>query len=62
MMGTLRWLMTGHHIKETAEQRVRRLANNRSNGYIQPVVPALVDLYDRIAELETRVEELSRRV
>ena len=61
-MGTLRRLMTGHDNKETAEQRVRRLDNNRFNGYLQPVIPALVDLYDRIAELEARVEELSKTV
>lgn len=51
-------MMTGHDDVETAEQRVRRLDTTRWNGYIQPVVPALVDLYDRIAVLEARIAEL----
>jgi hypothetical protein len=38
---------------------VRRLDNNRFKGYLQPVIPAPIDLYDRIADLEARVEELS---
>lgn len=52
--------MTSRDNKETAEQRVRRLGNNRFNGYLQPVVPVLVDLYDRMAQLEPRVEQLSK--
>lgn len=60
-MGKLRRMMLGHEDKETAEQRVRRLNDNRFNGYIQPVVPAIVDLYDKIAALEARIEELSSK-
>lgn len=38
-------MRTGHDEKESAQQRVRRLDTNRWTGYVQPVVPALVDLY-----------------
>ena len=60
-MGKLRRMVLGHEDKETAEQRVRRLNDNRFNGYIQPVVPAIVELYDKIAALEARIEELSSK-
>lgn len=51
--------MLGRDAGETAEQRVRRLEMNRWNGYIQPVLPSIVELYDRIAALEAQVDELS---
>ncbi len=43
---------------ETAEHHVRRLGVGRlGGGHAAPVVPSVIELYDRVARLESRVAE-----
>lgn len=59
-MGRLK-RMFGRDDGETAEQFVRRLdGGTYRGGYAAPVVPSIVELYDRIGALEARVVELER--
>ena len=49
------------HGRDTA-QFVRRLSDSPLlAGYVKPVVPPVVELYDRLAELEARVAALESR-
>lgn len=59
MLSNFRRILLGTAVGESAEEGMRRLSKHRWNPYILPMVPAVVDLYDRIAVLEARVEELS---
>ena len=59
MRTTIRRVLFGRANGETAEEGMRWLSSHRWNPYVLPMVPAVVDLYDRIAVLEARVEELS---
>jgi hypothetical protein len=45
---------------ESNEDYVRRVNGKLGAGDVQPVLPALVELYDRVAALEARVQELAR--
>lgn len=58
-MGRLK-RMFGRDDGETPERYVRRLnsGGRMSGGYVQPVLPSVVELYDRVGELEARVAEL----
>ena len=58
MFSNFRRMILGTAVGETAEEGMRRLSKHRLNPYILPMVPAVVDLYDRIAVLEARVKEL----
>lgn len=46
---------------ESREDYVRRLNRSRLSGYVAPVLPSVVELYDRITALENRVRELESR-
>ena len=59
-MGTLKRFF-GRDDGETNEQYMRRLERSSTAGYVRPVVPSIVELYDRIAALEARVAELTER-
>lgn len=53
----------GRDRDESAEQHVRRLAGQGLQpGYLRPVLPSLVELYDRTSWLHDRVLELEARV
>lgn len=56
-MGRLR-RMFGRDVGETPEEYVRRLNGGSLGGYVTPVLPSLVELYDRLSALEARVAEL----
>jgi hypothetical protein len=58
--GTLKRLI-GRDDGETQEQYVRRMSENGVNGYVKPVLPSLVEFYDRIATLEAQVAELQSK-
>lgn len=60
-MGALR-RMFGQDTGESQESYMRRLAAGSMSGYVKPVMPSVVDFYDRIAALEARVAELERQV
>jgi len=59
-MGVLKRLF-GRDDDETQEQYVRRLSRSGMNGYMQSVLPSLVELYDRIAALEAQVAVLQSK-
>ena len=46
---------------ETQEQYVRRMREGDVNGYVKPVLPSLVEFYDRIATLEAQVAALQSK-
>lgn len=50
--------MFGRDVGETPEEYVRRMSETSRAGYVAPVLPSLVELYDRVAALEARVAEL----
>lgn len=56
-MGRLK-RMFGRDDGETPEAYVRRMRSSTMGGYVAPVLPSLVELYDRVAALEARVAEL----
>jgi hypothetical protein len=59
-MGMLKRLI-GRDDGETQEQYVRRMSESGVNGYVKPVLPSLVEFYDRIATLEAQVAALQSK-
>lgn len=53
--------MFGRDDGETSEEYVRRMSRTSTAGYVAPVLPPLVELYDRTAALEARVADLEQR-
>jgi len=60
-MGMLRRLV-GRDDGETQEQYVRRLSESGVIGYAKPVLPSLIEIYDRVATLEAQVAALQSKI
>jgi hypothetical protein len=61
-MGYLR-RMFGRDTNESAEEYMRRLNTEDMGrgGYVKAIVPSIVELYDRVAALEARLDVGDRR-
>ena len=60
-MGAVRRLF-GRDTGETPEQYVRRLSSSSMTAYVKPVLPSVIELYDRVAALEYQVAKLEREI
>jgi hypothetical protein len=55
--------MFGRDTNESAEEYMRRLNTEDMGrgGYVKAIVPSIVELYDRVAALEARLDVGDRR-
>ena len=60
-MGAVRRLF-GRDTGETPEQYVRRLSWSATTPYVKPVLPSVIELYDRVAALEAHVAYLEGEI
>lgn len=54
--------MFGRDAGETPEDYVRRLNSGSLAGYVKPVLPSIIELYDRVSLLERHIRSLEDEV